>query len=202
MLSPRRRRLFRRSLLTRSARFTDVSTSNPVALQIDQLARQKIINGFQDGSFHSAAPVTRQAFAAFLRRTLSLISGDGQCFGGQPRFADVPDESPFCHAINVSTGANVIRGCADGGFQPAATISRQAIAAFVERIDVWLRNGRTSAAATDAPCTMPTLFSDVTTSNPFCDDIEFLAKTGFSIGYSDGTYRPAASFVRDRRRRC
>ncbi len=39
-----------------------------------------------------------------------------------------------------------------------------------------------------APCTTPTPFTDLTTANPFCGEIEFLDNAGISTGYSDGSF--------------
>ncbi|OWY62253.1 hypothetical protein B7486_59420, partial [cyanobacterium TDX16] len=54
--------------------FDDVSTSHPFFAEIEWLAAVEVTGGFPDGGYHPAAPVTRQAMAAFLFR---LTAGPG-----------------------------------------------------------------------------------------------------------------------------
>jgi hypothetical protein len=42
----------------------------------------------------------------------------------------------------------------------------------------------------------PQTFSDVNASHPFYDEIEWLADTGITSGYPDGTFRPGAPVTR------
>ncbi len=60
--------------------------------------------------------------------------------------------------------------------------------------------GTTAAQATPAGVALPTAapdFTDVDASNPFAEDIAWLAEQGITTGYADGSFRPLASVNRD-----
>ncbi|HVV30527.1 MAG TPA: GH25 family lysozyme, partial [Mycobacteriales bacterium] len=129
--------------------FADVPATgpnaNPFSASIDRLSQAGVIEGYPDGTFRPGLDVSRQAFAAFLARILDL-TGDTSCAPGQSTFPDVPDDSPFCAAIGALVTSGVIEGYDDGGFHPGAPISRQAIAAFLQRTDVLLAAGDAAGA--------------------------------------------------------
>jgi beta-N-acetylhexosaminidase len=169
--------------------FRDVSDAMPFAPQIYRLAAQGVIHGYMDGTFRPTGQVSREAFAAFLARSLGLPQGPCQTAGHPDgtRFSDVPDSSPFCSEINGLAAVGVLGGFPDGTFGPFASTSRQAAAAFLYRAYRY----RTSAAAGDAAVT-DTRFSDVDQRNPFSGDIAFLTDQGVIAGYADGTFLPGA----------
>ena len=62
-----------------SHQFSDVPASNQFHADIDWMVDNGITNGYGDGTFRPTAPVSRQAFAAFLRRYnegIELVNGD------------------------------------------------------------------------------------------------------------------------------
>jgi len=102
--------------------FSDVPLGAPFATEIYDLSDNggvtPIINGFADGTFRPAGAVTRQAFAAFIARTLIDVgvSGihDGPCTIIKPSaFPDVQNSSPFCKDIRDLSEAGVINGFSD-----------------------------------------------------------------------------------------
>jgi kumamolisin len=178
-------------IVNHRALFTDVPVSSTFATQIYGLAQRGVIDGYSDGSFRPGIAVSRQAFAAFLARSLNLTATAGTCTSARPsRFTDVPNTNPFCVQINTLAGIGIIDGYADGGFHPAATITRQATAAFLDR--TYAQAHGTSPTA----CTQPIPFHDVAASNPFCGDIEFLVAHDITTGYADGGFHPAATVTR------
>jgi hypothetical protein len=56
------------SVVWANHQFDDVPTSNQFHGDITWANNHDIVDGFTDGGFHPAAPVSRQAFTAFLRR--------------------------------------------------------------------------------------------------------------------------------------
>jgi len=147
------------------------------------MADAGISTGYGDGTFRPAAGVTRQAMAAFMYR-----------FAGSPvftppavsPFTDVPTSSPFYAEITWMADAGISTGYGDGTFRPAANVSRQAMAAFMYRF--------AGSPEFTPPAVSP--FTDVPTSSPFYAEITWMADAGISTGYSDGTFRPAASVTR------
>ena len=103
-----------------------------------------------------------------------------------PSFIDVPANHPFHAEIIWLATEGVTTGFADGTFRPSAPIERQAMAAFLYRF--------AGEPEFTAPATSP--FTDVRTGDPFYKEITWLADTGVTTGFSDGTYRSAASIER------
>ncbi|WP_375497102.1 S-layer homology domain-containing protein [uncultured Jatrophihabitans sp.] len=179
--------------------FSDVPALGQFSQAIYRLGNVGIIGGFADGTFRPAAPVSRQAFAHFLYTGILQTGAgatnrtDGACDTISPSaFKDVETNSQFCQSIQFLESNNIINGYSDGTFKPGASISRQAIAAMIFRYYNFVVTGqvRTGTGA-DAVCTSPTGFNDVTTSNPFCGDIQFLVQQGFAKGFTDGGFHPA-----------
>jgi hypothetical protein len=110
--------------------FADVPGSHPFGAEIWWLADQDMASGFSDGTFRPAAPLSRQAMAAFLHR---LAGAPGGPFP-DPAFSDVHGGDDFALAIAWMVQAGVATGFADGTFRPLATVTRQAMAAFVCRL--------------------------------------------------------------------
>jgi hypothetical protein len=105
-----------------------------------------------------------------------------------PGFSDVPPSHPFYEEIAWLVDAGLSTGYPDGTYRPGAPISRQAMAAFLYRAAG--APGGADPTCADAP------FPDVATSHPFCGEIGWLAGTGITTGYPDGTFRPTDTVTR------
>lgn len=106
-------------------------------------------------------------------------------------FVDVAPTDPFAEEILYLFGYGVVTGWPDGTFRPTAPVSREAMAAFLFRfwdLDPYL-----------PPCdpAAPQPFTDVSTGHPFCGAIDWLAGTGISTGYPDGSFRPGENVTRE-----
>jgi len=116
-----------------TAPFSDVPVSHPFCAEITWLVEQGITTGYGDGTFRPAAPVSRQAMAAFLERFAGAPMTDTQECVASSGFGDVPNDSPFCQSIRwVTAETGVSGGYGDGSFRPTAPISRQAMASFLK----------------------------------------------------------------------
>jgi hypothetical protein len=188
-----------------SVDFKDVSADSPFKADIDALAGatpEAIIQGFADGNFGVAKPVTRGQFVAFAARALNdsptspITVDEGSCssFGDQTGFSDVPNGSQFCEQILELGNVGVINGYTDGTFRPSEVISRQVLAAFFFRLNDVVQG---SAVGDAAPTN--TKFADVTSKNPFSGDINWAVNTTPTTiinGYGDGTFRPTGVATR------
>ena len=103
------------------------------------------------------------------------------------QFSDVPASRPFAKEIEWLAGSGITQGFSDGTFRPLGTVNRDAMAAFLYRFA-----GR---PAFTAPTSSP--FTDISPSTPFYKEITWLASTGITGGFSDGTYRPQGTINRD-----
>jgi surface-anchored protein len=106
---------------------------------------------------------------------------------GEP-FSDVPADHPFAADIDWLADEGISTGYEDGTFRPAASISREAMAAFLYRF-------AGSPDGADPFCEVAP-FTDVAVTNAFCGEIAWLAGTGITEGHADGTFRPVDAVSR------
>jgi len=112
--------------------FIDVPTSNQFYREITWLASAHISAGYPDGSFRPLVPVSRDAMAAFLYR-----------YAGSPSFtppatadfSDVPTSSQFFREVSWMASEGVSTGYPDGTFRPLGEVHRDAMAAFLFRVE-------------------------------------------------------------------
>jgi hypothetical protein len=162
--------------------FTDVGLTHPFVLPIEWMAERGISTGFPDGTYQPSAPVSRQAMSAFLSRL-----GGGPDFKVPPpqTFSDVSPSHPFFLEVAWMVDEGITTGFPDGTYRPATPVSRQSMSAFLNRLVG-------SPAASE---TRP-LFSDVSANHPFFAEIQWMAESGVSTGFPDGTFRPSAPVSR------
>src|SRR5690606_38187922 len=112
--------------------FSDVPTSSKFYKEITWLAATGVTTGYPDGTFRPLATVNRDAMAAFLYR-----------FVGSPTwipptvspFTDVPRSHQFFREITWLADTSITTGYPDGSYRPLATVNRDAMAAFLYRLD-------------------------------------------------------------------
>ena len=105
---------------------------------------------------------------------------------GDATFSDVGVTHPFFADIEWMADSGISEGYENGTYRPSAAVTRQAMSAFMYRL------------AGEPPFSPPgsPSFSDVGLSHPFFADIEWMADSGISEGYENGTYRPSAAVTR------
>ena len=101
-------------------------------------------------------------------------------------FPDVGTSHPFFGDVCWMDQMAITTGFPDGGFRPAAPVTRQSMAAFLYRFQL--------SPPFEAPSS-PT-FTDVGLGHPFRAEVEWLAQAGIAEGFADGTYRPSAPVTR------
>ena len=111
--------------------FADVSLDNIFIEDIGRLATAGITLGCSPAGdiFCPKDLVTREAMAAFLVRALGLD------INNHPGFVDVPLDNIFVEDIGRLATAGITLGCSAAGdlFCPKAAVSREAMAAFLDR---------------------------------------------------------------------
>lgn len=89
-------------------------------------------------------------------------------------FSDVLQSNTFCDEIAWLAGTGITQGTDTGyslEFRPTGRVTREVMAAFIHRF------------FGDVPSTLPSaFFADVSPSNQFYDDIQWMAETGLSTG--------------------
>ncbi|MBG6179994.1 S-layer homology domain-containing protein, partial [Arthrobacter sp. CAN_A1] len=102
-------------------------------------------------------------------------------------FGDVSTNNQFYKEISWLASTGISTGYPDGTYRPLGSVNRDAMAAFMYRM--------AGSPSYTAPARSP--FGDVSTNNQFYKEISWLASTGISTGYPDGTYRPLTLVKRD-----
>jgi uncharacterized protein (DUF1800 family) len=163
--------------------FSDVATGHAFYAEIAWMADAGISTGYADGTYRPGDPVTRQAMSAFLYR---LEGEPAFTPPGTPTFTDVGTGHSFFKEIEWMNAEGITTGYPGGLFKPGLAVTRQAMSAFLYRLE--------GEPAFTPPGT-PT-FTDVGTGHSFFTEIEWMAATGISTGYSDRTYRPDGAVTR------
>ena len=100
-------------------------------------------------------------------------------------FSDIAESSPFYKAALWANENGIALGYADGTFKPEAPCTRAHVAAFLWR---WQDKPAADGGAE---------FSDVASlTGDFRDAIAWANASGVTVGYPDGTFRPAAPCTR------
>lgn len=162
----------------------DVPEGHAFGEEITWMLAHGVTSGYADGTFGPAAPVTRQAMAAYLARSIADGSGLPSCAAAP--FADVPVHHPFCPEITWMAAAGLAEGYADGTFGPSRPVTRQAAATFLDRAD----GGGAGAGCEHGP------FPDVPVDHPFCPEITWVSSSRIALGYGDGSFGPAVEVSR------
>jgi hypothetical protein len=159
------------------AGFTDISAS-PFAADIAWLAASGITRGCtaDQERFCPGATVTREQMAAFLDRALGLAPT------GFDYFTD-DEASPFEAEINRMAAAGITTGCGGGNFCPLATMTREQMAAFLDRAL------HLAPTATD-------FFTD-DESSPFEAEINRMAAAAVTNGCGGGNFCPMVTVTRE-----
>jgi hypothetical protein len=168
-----------------SQTFTDVGFDHPFYEDVEWMAAQGISEGYQPGpTYRPSAAVTRQAMSAFLYR----FAGEPEFPEPSQTFTDVSPSHPFYEEIEWMAFAEVSTGYAPGPtYRPNDPVTRQAMSAFLYRF----------ALEPEFPLPPSPTFTDVSASNAFYDEIEWMAFTEISEGYQPGpTYRPSVAVSR------
>ena len=169
--------------------FPDVPANNQFAAAIQWKVDQGITTGFADGTFRPGNHITREAMAAFLFRAAGRPEFTAP---DSPTFSDViRGASNFFHEIEWLSQSGITGGFQDGTFRPGANVNRGAMAAFLFRAA-----GRPEFTAPETPT-----FVDVPTDFAFFHEVEWLASTGITTGWTmpDGTreFRPGSNVTRE-----
>lgn len=139
-------------------------------------------------TYHPQQAVNRDAMAAFMYR---LAGSPDFTPPKKSPFTDVATGNPFYKEITwlnsraISTGWDQANGTKT--YRPLQPVNRDAMAAFLYRF----------AQSPDFAAPAKPAFADVATNNLFYKEISWLAASGISTGWSDGTYRPLAPVKRD-----
>ncbi|MGG1553917.1 Ig-like domain-containing protein [Paenibacillus ferrarius] len=109
--------------------FRDVSETHWAANYIKIVTKHGVFNGFEDGTFHPEAPVTRAELASVMVRFLKLNVG----VTGDYHFTDVQGNWA-AQSIEELYREKFLAGYPDGTFKPAANITRVEAVTLINRM--------------------------------------------------------------------
>jgi hypothetical protein len=111
------------------------------------------------------------------------LAGEPEVSGVAP-FSDVPPSHLFHDAILWASQEGIAGGYSDGTFRPGQSVARQGVAAWLWRL------------AGEPEADDPPVFSDVAPGSLFDEPIGWLADSGVTEGFTDGTFRPTLPIAR------
>lgn len=177
--------------------FRDTNFRTPHYSDIMWLNQYGITTGFADKTFRGSSTVVRQDMAAFLRREaakrrISDAATWKPSAADWNRFTDVRQGSAHAEDILWLAHAGIAEGYkqADGTytFGGMTPVYRQDMAAFIKRL--------ADKAGKSSGVRPRTDFTDVTDSTPHAAEVRWLGGSGIADGWSDGTFRPGATVIR------
>ena len=164
--------------------FDDVTAQTPFAADIEWLAAEGITDASAQ-NFRPDGAVTRQAMAVFLFKFANPGQTAPRCTTNA--YPDVPASSPYCASIRWLATAGIASAAPGKRFAPLAPVTRDAMAAFLYKLD--------SGGAAPPPCTVAP-YADVPTTSPFCGSIDWLWTEGITTGTLGGTFAPSGTVTR------
>ena len=108
--------------------YSDVKDTDWCNNAISTLSNMGILKGYEDGTFHPNAPVTRAEFAVIAARFSDGAADD------YATFSDVPNDYWATKEIAKAAKLGWIKGYTDGTFRPTNNITRAEVMTLVNRV--------------------------------------------------------------------
>ena len=167
--------------------FKDVATDDWFAQYAQNMASNGFMNGYANGTFGPELPITRGQFAGILGRMMNVQPVAGTTF---------PDTRGFWGAGMVEAMARmgIIAGHDDGTFGPYGSITREQMAAIMDRAWEATHGDATLAGTANAMADMMHLVHDASESWA-APQIARMMQMGVFIG-SSGMFHPTDTATR------
>ena len=169
----------------RAAQYSDLATSY-AAKEIAALTASGILDGFDDGTFRPAEPVTRAQFAKVIASILKLKAEPEIA----ARFRDVPANAWYAGYTGALVKEGITDGVSEHEFAPDQLVTREELATF------FMRALKLSKSAQSLPLDS-SIFADFNDISPRAQHyVSFAYKIGLLQGSQDASnslvYRPKA----------
>lgn len=169
----------------RTVQYSDLASSY-AAKEIAALTASGILDGFDDGTFRPAEPVTRAQFAKVIASILKLKPEPDIA----NRFRDVPANAWYAGYTGALVKEGITDGVSEHEFAPDQLVTREELAAF------FMRALKLSKSAQSLPLDS-SIFADFNDISPWAQQyVSFAYKIGLLQGSSDANnslvYRPKA----------
>jgi len=110
-----------------ATKFTDVSASSFASGYVKSATDNRVINGYNDGTFRPGNNIIRGDVAVILNNAFNFTKAN------KAYFNDVPSSKHYYHAINSMASAKITSGFSDGSFRPDQYITRVEFAVFLAK---------------------------------------------------------------------
>ena len=119
---------------TGRAPFTDSEPNSWYAAALNWAVENKIVAGYDDGTFRPKDSITREQIAAFLYRFAGYLKLDTTARANFASFADANQVSSYARdAMSWAVASELIYGKGKNNLDPRGTATRAEVAAFVMR---------------------------------------------------------------------
>jgi hypothetical protein len=115
------------------ATFPDVPTDYWAYDCVEYAVAQEIVAGYGDGSYHPDWTVTRGQMAVFMARAKEWVGIADDMTTAPELFPDVPEGYWSGTAIEACVVNGVVGGYPDGFYRPAALVTRDQMAVYINR---------------------------------------------------------------------
>ncbi|MGV6938491.1 S-layer homology domain-containing protein [Paenibacillus sp. CMM36] len=156
-----------------SASSTVLPTAEIMPVEQSEVAHEKYITGYQDGTFRPDQSITRAETAAMMARIMKLETKEGST-----TYKDVPSTYWAKDSIIALTTQHLMNGYADGTFRPEQPITGAEMAAILAS---WKQLKGTQTTASP--------YTDIE-KHWARDSIVALANAGWITGYNDNSFQP------------
>lgn len=146
------------------------------------MLKHNIMNGISEASFSPNKPLTRSQGAVILVRALGLEKSDDVISG----FSDVSSNYWAKEEIDIAAYHGIIKGYDDGRFLPEKPITREEMAAMLDRVVAKSYVNRVNKIG----------FDDISDKRWSYESIDKMARAGIIKGFEDNTFRPVESVTR------
>jgi hypothetical protein len=171
-------------LATTNATFSDISQAEWAREAIEYMAANKGILGMGDGLFAPNAEVTRAQFSRFTAQAFGFERGTEAA-----SFTDVSESAWYYADVTTLASNGILTGYDDGRFGPDDKISREQMAAIIDR--ALTAKGITLSASRTFD------LDDISAASEYTKvSIEKLYGAGVINGMGDGSFAPKATATR------
>ena len=177
------------AMAAKKATFKDVPENMWCFDSVEYVADKGYFKGTTDTTFEPNGPMTRQQFVVVLSRLAKVTVNNNQS-----PFSDVPAGSYSAGAIAWAAKNGITEGYGDGSFHPTEPITRQQMAAFMNRFMVYYAKNNSVRFVVQGK---KINFKDAADIAAYAKDaVPYCVKFGMIQGYEDGTFRPNATATR------
>ncbi len=121
--------------------FKDINSNTQYYKEMSWMAAEKLSMGYDDGTYRPLAPVNRDAMAAFLKRFAGdycmIPAAKDYKAPATSAFKDVATNNQFYKEISWMGETKISTGYPDGSYHPVEANTREAMAAFIHRLDTY-----------------------------------------------------------------